>query len=212
MHLKAPPGARTKANALPPAAIVAREGFKATNKLSEVIAAAHNNRHEIMRFKSAVKDGLSLMRERDTVGMAIRSWDKPVGSWRVQVLSAMLVDAMQSLKTWGEAVGSGQFSYQYLSEVILTDSSAAERDLLCGWQAFLDRLADLDICEAPSLKRLLDGKTLAKALGVKPGVWTGQALDACVAWQLRNPSGTDPAGAIEEIRRRREELGVPSNE
>lgn len=74
--------------------------------------------------------------------------------------------------------------------------------------AFLDHLAKLDVYDAPSLKRLLDGRQLAQALGTKPGKWTGQALDICVAWQLRHPGETDPAGAIEEVRKRREELGI----
>jgi hypothetical protein len=45
-------------------------------------------------------------------------------------------------------------------------------------------------------------------LGVKPGKWTGAALDVALAWQLRNPGVEDPAGAIEEVRRRKEELGI----
>lgn len=83
-----------------------------------------------------------------------------------------------------------------------------QEELLASWVAFLDHLAKLDVYDAPSLKRLLDGRQLAQALGTKPGKWTGQALDICVAWQLRNPGETDPAGAIEEVRKRREELGI----
>ena len=83
-----------------------------------------------------------------------------------------------------------------------------QEELIASWVAFLDHLTKLDVCDAPSLKRLLDGRQLAKALGTKPGKWTGQALDICVAWQLRHPSETDPAGAIEEVRKRRDELGI----
>lgn len=78
-----------------------------------------------------------------------------------------------------------------------------------GWQKFLDNIIDLDVYDAPAMKRLLDGRFLASALGVKPGKWTGRALDVCLAWQLRNPQETDPGGAIEEIQRRRDELGIP---
>lgn len=82
-------------------------------------------------------------------------------------------------------------------------------DFLSGWQAFLDHLAKLDVYGVTTLKRLLDGRQLAKALGVKPGKWTGQALEMCVAWQLRNPGVTDVSGAVEEVQQRREELGIP---
>lgn len=62
--------------------------------------------------------------------------------------------------------------------------------------------------DAPHAKRLIDGRQLAAALGVKPGKWMAKALDVCMAWQLRNPGEADPAGAVEEVRRRREELGI----
>lgn len=69
---------------------------------------------------------------------------------------------------------------------------------------------ELDVLEAPSLKRLLDGRALAAALGVKPGKWVKAALDVCMAWQLRHPKETDPAGAIDEVQSRRRDLDIPS--
>jgi tRNA nucleotidyltransferase (CCA-adding enzyme) len=35
------------------------------------------------------------------------------------------------------------------------------------------------------------------------------ALDVCMEWQLRNPGVTDAAGAIDEVRERRDELKIP---
>ena len=84
-----------------------------------------------------------------------------------------------------------------------------EESFLREWQAFLDHLGTLDVLEAPSLKRLIDGTQLAKALGAKPGRWMAPALEICIAWQLRHPDATDPAGAVEEVRARKEELGIP---
>lgn len=47
----------------------------------------------------------------------------------------------------------------------------------------------------------MNGTELAKALEVKPGPWMKDALDVVLAWQLRNPSVTDPAAAIEEVKK-----------
>ncbi|KAI1456634.1 hypothetical protein F4805DRAFT_467973 [Annulohypoxylon moriforme] len=170
--------------------LAAREGIKASNKLSDLATAAHNNRAEIITLMTAVSENAPFVTERDRFGMAIRNWDARAGHWRVQVLYALLVEAMEAL-----APGSAK--------------SISKDDFLRKWQLFLDHLQELDVLEAPSLKRLIDGNQLAKALGVKPGKWMAKALDVCIKWQLRHSDATDPAGAVEEVRNKRAELGIP---
>ena len=85
---------------------------------------------------------------------------------------------------------------------------AVRDEVLGGWQKFLDHLDELDVLEAPSLKRLVDGKRLSAALGLKPGKWMAPALDVCLAWQFRNPGVTDVTAAIAEVRERSDELGI----
>lgn len=64
--------------------------------------------------------------------------------------------------------------------------------------------------DAPAEKSIIDGTSLSKALGgVKPGMWMKPTLEVIMAWQLRNPGVKDPAGAIEEVESRREELKIP---
>lgn len=128
--------------------------------------------------------------ERDRLGMTIREWDcRPSvnSNWRLQVLYAVLVDVAE--RTSGS-------------------SKETVEDVLKEWQAFLDHLVEMDLMDAPGIKRIIDGKQLAKALGVRPGVWMGKALDVVMAWQLRNPTVSDPEGAVEDVRKRKEELGI----
>lgn len=40
-------------------------------------------------------------------------------------------------------------------------------------------------------------------MSIKPGPWMKDALDVVMAWQLRNPNATDPAQAIEEVKKSR---------
>ena len=80
---------------------------------------------------------------------------------------------------------------------MLTLPSAIERK----YTTFTTHLRDLDILDTHTLKPLLDGKTLAKALSTPPGPWMKDALDVVMAWQLRNPDVKDPAGAIEEVKK-----------
>ncbi|KAJ8130569.1 hypothetical protein O1611_g3059 [Lasiodiplodia mahajangana] len=177
-----------KGRAPPPfITFAAREGIKAPNKLCDLITAAHKNRADILALKTAVVQKAAYINERDRLGMAIRHWDAKGGYWRLQVLFCLLVEAMQR---WG--VG------------------AKNDDFLGEWQLFLDHLRRLDVLDAPSMKRIIDGTQLAKSLNLKPGKWMAGALEVCVAWQLRHPDATDPAGAIEEVNKRRAELNIPS--
>lgn len=85
----------------PMSVIVAREGIKATNKVSEVIMAAVRNQSEISRIVEKMNeqkrrpekyvDGEDV-KGRDVLGMAIRRWG---ASWRSQVIYAFFVDIVE---------------------------------------------------------------------------------------------------------------------
>lgn len=165
--------------------LASREGIRAPNKLTDVITAAHRHRSSILELKNAVCEKAPYVNERDRFGMAIRGWDFRGGHWRLQVLYALLFEVMERTP-------------QTSRETILSE-----------WQQFLDHLEDLEVMDAPAIKRLLDGTQLAKALGVKPGKWMTKALDVVMEWQLRHIGETDPAGAIEEVRSRKQELDIP---
>ncbi|KAK4146702.1 uncharacterized protein C8A04DRAFT_9506 [Dichotomopilus funicola] len=172
---------------------VARDGFRAPNKLCDLLNGSIRNRAQILEFRNAVRDKDDSRNERDRIGMAIRSWNSQHGEWRLQVLYAILVDV-------AERVGP------------LTATGAGESDaVLAEWQEFLDHIVELDLMDVLSIKRLVDGKTLMRALQASPGRWTGPALDVALAWQLRNPGVEDPTGAIEAVRARRAELGIDSS-
>ena len=79
---------------LVPVARIAREGLRADNKTCDVLAAAHQNRPEIMSLKAAVLERAPMMNERDLFGMAIRRWEARDCHWKVQVVFAMLHEAM----------------------------------------------------------------------------------------------------------------------
>lgn len=75
------------------------------------------------------------------------------------------------------------------------------------YTAFLKHIEKSDLLEVCSLKPLLDGKALAKALSTPPGPWMKDALDVVMAWQLRHPGVTDPAQAIAEVQLHRQQNG-----
>lgn len=94
----------------------------------------------------------------------------------------------------------------------LADGSFAVLEkIINDWQAFVDHVRQLDLWEATSIKPLVDGRTLMEHFG-KAGKWMAPAMETCLAWQLRNPQATDPTGALEEVQKRRQELGIPEPE
>ncbi|KAL6710275.1 CCA tRNA nucleotidyltransferase, mitochondrial [Coniothyrium glycines] len=165
--------------------LVAREGFKAPNRVCDVIAASLSNAEEIRSLVARCARNLRRpdtinptddATARDTLGMAIRRWGS---TWRTQVL----------------------FNLAY--EIVNERSSREE--LLQSYAAFLSHLAELEILDADTFKPLLKGTDLAKALSTKPGPWMKDALDVVMAWQLRNPGETDPGQAIEAVKASRSE-------
>lgn len=91
--------------ALPAVAVtVAKEGFKATNKISDVIGASVRNQPEISdivdklyerkRRPDKQFEGAEDVTARDFLGMAIRRWGS---SWRSQMLYSLLVEISDNL-------------------------------------------------------------------------------------------------------------------
>lgn len=179
-----PPVANVKQK-LPLGVIAAREGLKSESKICTFLAGAFRHFEDITAMKDAIMKKDYFINQRDTLGMQIREWEARGGHWRLQVLFAILVEAMNR------------------------NDAATFEALFEEWQAFLAHLANIDLMDAPSIKSIIDGKQLSKELGLKPGIWTGNALKVCMEWQLRNPRVESWEGAVEEVKKRREELRIP---
>ncbi|KAI4721561.1 poly A polymerase C-terminal region-like protein [Aureobasidium sp. EXF-10727] len=117
---------------------------------------------------------------REDLGMAIRRWGS---TWRSQTAFALLVD--------------------------VADEPSAAKSHLSAFSNFLEYVQELDLLDAHTLKPILDGKALTKALGVPTGPWMKDALDVVMRWQLRNPGKKDTAEAVEEVRIAKDQSPTP---
>ncbi|GAB7346745.1 hypothetical protein MBLNU459_g1853t1 [Dothideomycetes sp. NU459] len=163
----------------PLASTIAREGIKGTNKICDIIMSSMLNYQEISEFVRKLSEqkrrpGRHVNGDdataRDVLGMAIRRWGP---TWRSQTTFALLVN--------------------------VADDPEISTTHLSDFELFLSHIEQLDLMDACSMKPLLDGKALAKALSTPPGPWMKDALDVVMAWQLRNPGKTDAKDAIEEV-------------
>jgi len=80
--------------------------------------------------------------------------------------------------------------------------------VLNGYATWLQGLKAQDLLEVDSLKPLVNGNQLSKALEEKPGPWMTKALEVVIEWQLRTPESDDAEEAIAEVRRRKEGIGL----
>ena len=209
---------------LPYATNVARGGIKANNQVCNVVTAAFRNYESIKslsssiwQYKNAVpgsiappdfaKEKVSLS-ARDSLGMLIRKWDSQGGHWRIQVLFALLAEAYE--------IPCGSMGMRHFStNTRLTDTYTAYESSFGRWQSFIDHLEGMDLMDAPSIKPIMDGKRLQADLNADSGPWMKEALEVCMAWQLRNSMlvRSDPekakCEAVEEVRGKKEELQIP---
>ncbi|PNS18675.1 hypothetical protein CAC42_5214 [Sphaceloma murrayae] len=171
---EAPPGKKVPP---PVATVVAREGFKATNKICDVVTASIRNAEDIRKTAASIQnnskrprleDGVNL---RESLGMAIRKWGP---TWKLQAMFSLLCDIAE--------------------QPVETDA------LIANYQQFLQQVVDFGLEDAYNFRPLLDGKQLAKAIGINPGPWMKEALDVVMAWQLRDSQNTNVEEAIEQVK------------
>lgn len=80
--------------------------------------------------------------------------------------------------------------------------------LLRDYALWLSQLRSLGLLDVYLLKPLVDGSEISAALGSKGGPWLKKALEMSIAWQLRNPNQTEKGACMEEIIRRKVDLGL----
>ncbi|QSS59943.1 poly(A) polymerase [Histoplasma capsulatum] len=168
---------------VPRATTVARDSLRADNRAAGIISAASKNYRMIWDVKSSfLKNEIAdtPAEMRVKMGQFIRSLSH---DWRLCFVLAILLEVMQRQE-------ADQVFYSY-------------GKLL----SYIEESNLLDVC---SLRTPINGRDIINALSVKTGPWMTRALDMVIEWQLRNPEETSKEAAINEILRRKDELGLSS--
>lgn len=94
-----PPGGKMEE---PPATQAIRGGMKSSTSLCNLVTGAVRSLPEISEWKTAVTEQRPWIHERDNLGMAIRRWNRTGGDWRMPVLFAIMVEAIETTSSGGK--------------------------------------------------------------------------------------------------------------
>jgi tRNA nucleotidyltransferase (CCA-adding enzyme) len=68
-----------------------------------------------------------------------------------------------------------------------------------------------DLLEVHSMRPIVNGGKIVKALGMKSGPWMTKALDLLIRWQLSHPEVTDQQEALNFLVSKKAELEAGSS-
>ncbi|OAX85159.1 hypothetical protein ACJ72_00461 [Emergomyces africanus] len=168
---------------VPRATTVARDSLRADNKAANIISAASKNYQMIWDIKSSFlrhEIADSPSEIRVKMGQFIRTLGQ---DWRLCFVLAMLLEVMQ-----------GKEADQVFNH----------------YKKLLLYLEESNLLDACSIRTPINGRDIIDALGVKTGPWMTRAMEMVIEWQLRNPDDTSKDAAINEVLKRRNELGLNS--
>lgn len=192
------------------AAAAAREGIKTDNKTTKIIEEASLNFPDVIMTRRLIeiRTEIALLSSkqalqpssREIYGKALLRWGV---HWRSTVIFALLVEITEAKDDLGM-----YHTHRYIESLKLLIETAERQSLLKLYESWLSCLDSLSLLEVHRMAPLVDGGRISSALNVRPGPWMKKAVDIALGWQLRNPDVTSPKECIEEIIRRKQELGL----
>ncbi|CEP63300.1 tRNA adenylyltransferase LALA0_S07e07008g [Lachancea lanzarotensis] len=141
-------------------------------------------KREISLSESIVKDGLKLGKnDSDLIGRCVEThlaYHNMVLDYRSMARSEIGM-LLRDYK--------GQWELAHLAN--LTLAFCNEETHLDRYQQFSKFVFEHKLEDSHLLRPLIDGKTLSKQLGIKPGPWMSHVVADMIKWQYDNPSGSE---------------------
>ncbi|KAH8553635.1 hypothetical protein BGW37DRAFT_422454 [Umbelopsis sp. PMI_123] len=157
-----------KGRPFPAVEYVLRESLKVKNDDINTISMVFKR---IEQIQEAVRNNAESPIDRANLGMLIRDVDFV---WPLAVKVSFIAD----LLSYHDKIGGTK------------DIPPEAQHIITIYQNLVQRTLDYGIENCFTFKPILDGKTVAKMLSIKPGKVIGELLKEVMAWQLGHPSGT----------------------
>ncbi|KAJ9294023.1 hypothetical protein DTO271G3_7151 [Paecilomyces variotii] len=169
----------------------ATDAIKTTSKTADLLYDCLKNMdsiHASVRQVTTASDGVVLL-SRSALGMAVRSWGM---SWKLQVLYALLADAVSS----SQAVNDN-------------DNDNAFSDLLDGYSKFMNHVFDQGLENAYLAKPILNGREVKSIFKItQNGPFIKEALEGLVQWGFDHEDASK-IDAVEWVRAQKGSFRIP---
>ncbi|ODV78838.1 uncharacterized protein CANTADRAFT_26765 [Suhomyces tanzawaensis NRRL Y-17324] len=162
--------------------VLLREGLKSSKSEIDKVSV-------LTKYRDSTTDVLSRFFEdrssvpRSELGLLLRNFGSflPLG-----ILHNCFIDIVQPILQLNLPVSKPQPTFEYEPEQLESLETNINNQLQ-KYETFLNAVDDLGLKDVYLMKPIVDGKTLSKELGIRPGPWMGQVNNALLVWQLDNP-------------------------
>lgn len=119
--------------------------------------------------------------QRSQLGLYLRKFPRYS---ELDILFNCFIETLTAIK--------GEFNE--VNEAVIASLASRISDIIVSvlksYGSLVKTIIEKDLMNAHEIKPLIDGKTLVKSLGMKPGPWISKATQEIIVWQLDNPEGT----------------------
>ncbi|RCK59528.1 CCA tRNA nucleotidyltransferase, mitochondrial [Candida viswanathii] len=124
--------------------------------------------------------------KRSDLGLYLRKFP---GYAPMNLLAAALLECVDKLGLAIEFPAELPVPFPEQSEELINDEqiNSVVSKVVANYESLFNQIERWDLTNVDLVKPLLDGTTLSKTLGMKPGPWLRPTIDEVLRWQLDNP-------------------------
>lgn len=157
-----------------------------TSKKSDIakVSAINMNSAELSRFFSAPE-----LVKRSDIGLYLRKFSEFAS---LNLIVNALLDCVRKVDQFTQLPKELPVPFPEVGEKILGDENINKviSEIVSRYENLFVQIENWDLTNVHLVKPLIDGTTLSKSLGMKPGPWLRPTIEEILVWQLDNPQSS----------------------
>ncbi|CAX41979.1 tRNA nucleotidyltransferase, mitochondrial precursor, putative [Candida dubliniensis CD36] len=157
-----------------------------TSKKSDIakVSAINMNSAELSRLFSAPE-----LVKRSDIGLYLRKFPEFAS---LNLIVNALLDCVRNVDQFIQLPKELPVPFPEVGEKILKDENINKviSDVVSRYEKLFIQIENWDLTNVHLVKPLIDGTTLSKSFGMKPGPWLRPTIEEILVWQLDNPQSS----------------------